>query len=151
MLFFHIGVWVLGDLYTYDQVCRKLVKDAKYDVLSIDYSLAPEAVFPKAVEESLSILKSLGQKGNSLKIDPSKIIVCGDSAGGKIVDVLCHYNKLYIQAKILLQILIYPATNFFSNYKSKQKYNGLIVSHETMTWFERYYAKSSLSLEIPLT
>ena len=47
MLFFHGGGWVLGDLDTHDQVCRKLVNDAKYDVISIDYSLAPESVFPK--------------------------------------------------------------------------------------------------------
>ena len=68
MLFFHGGGWVLGDLDTHDQVCRKLVNDAKYDVLSIDYSLAPESVFPKAIEECAGILKSLGQKENNLKI-----------------------------------------------------------------------------------
>ena len=62
MLFFHGGGWVLGDLDTHDQVCRKLVNGAKYDILSIDYSLAPESVFPKAIEECASILKCLGQK-----------------------------------------------------------------------------------------
>lgn len=144
MLFFHGGGWVLGDLDTHDQVCRKLVNDAKYDVLSIDYSLAPESVFPKAVEECAGILKSLGQKKNNLKIDSSKIIVCGDSAGGNIAAVLCHYNKLYIHAKILLQILIYPATSLFSNYKSKQKYNGLILSHEIMSWFEKHYVPDNI-------
>ena len=144
MLFFHGGGWVLGDLDTHDQVCRKLVNNAKYDVLSIDYSLAPEAVFPKAIEECLSILKSLDQQENDLKIDSSKIIVCGDSAGGNIAAVLCHYNKLYIHANIILQILIYPATNFFNSYKSKKKYNGLILSYEIMAWFEEHYVPDNI-------
>ncbi len=139
MIYFHGGGWVLGNLDTHDQVCRKLIANSKYDILSVDYSLAPEASFPKAIEESREVLKTISQSDLGLKIDNSKIIVCGDSAGGNIATVLCDYNKRILKSNILLQVLIYPATHMFSSYDSKDKYDGLILNKKLMKWFQDNY------------
>ena len=144
MIYFHGGGWVVGDLDTHDQVCRMLVFNAKYDIISVDYSLAPEATFPFAINEGKKILKALVRSKFNLKINNKKIILCGDSAGGNIATVLCDYNKNTLKANIILQVLIYPATHMFSQYVSKNKYDGLILNKKLMSWFENHYCPKNI-------
>ena len=144
MLYFHGGGWVVGNLDTHDQVCRMLVSNAKYDIISVDYSLAPEATFPHAVNDGKKVLQAIVRKKFNLKINNKKIILCGDSAGGNIATVLCDYNKNTLKANIILQVLIYPATHMFSQYESKNKYDGLILSKKLMSWFENHYCPKNI-------
>ena len=51
MIYFHGGGWVLGSADTHDQACSILVNNGKYDLISVEYSLAPEAAFPQAINE----------------------------------------------------------------------------------------------------
>ena len=144
MIYFHGGGWVLGNVDTHDQVCSILVSKGKYDLISVDYSLAPEAIFPKAINESKSILKSISKNKYGLKINNNKIILCGDSAGGNIAAVLADYNKNNLKANIIFQVLVYPATHMFSNYESKSKYEGLILNKKLMKWFESHYCPTNI-------
>ncbi len=139
MIFFHGGGWVLGDLETHDSVCRSLVTESKFDLIAVDYSLAPEFRFPKAVEDSIDTLKWISEEHEKLKVDPEKIIVCGDSAGGNLASVLSIYNRDILKKNIFYQILIYPATTFSTYFPSKEKYEGIILSKELMEWFEKKY------------
>ena len=139
MIYFHGGGWVLGSTDTHDQVCSTLVNKGQYDLISVDYSLAPEAIFPKAINEGKKILKSISKNKFGLKINNNKIILCGDSAGGNIATVLANYNTNTLKAKVILQVLIYPATHMFSKYDSKNKYDGLILNKKLMKWFEDHY------------
>ena len=144
MIYFHGGGWVLGNLDTHDQVCSILVNKGKYDLISVEYSLAPEAVFPKAINESKKILKSISKNKFGLKINNNKIILCGDSAGGNIATVLADYNKNNLKANVIFQVLVYPATHMFSKYESKNKYEGLILNKKLMQWFESYYCPKNI-------
>ena len=74
MIYFHGGGWVLGNVDTHDQVCSILVNKGKYDLISVDYSLAPEATFPKAINESKKILKSISKNKDGVKINNNTII-----------------------------------------------------------------------------
>ena len=139
MIYFHGGGWVLGNADTHDQVCSILANEGKYDLISVEYSLAPEAIFPKAINEGKKILKSISKNKHGLKINNNKIILCGDSAGGNIATVLANYNTNTLKAKVILQVLIYPATHMFSKYDSKNKYDGLILNKKLMKWFEDHY------------
>ncbi len=144
MIYFHGGGWVVGDLDTHDQICQMLVSNSKYDIISVDYSLAPESTFPKAINEGIKILKAIAKSKFNLKINNKKIMLCGDSAGGNIATVLCNYNKNRLKANILLQVLIYPATHMFSQYESKNKYDGLILNKKLMSWFEDHYCPKNI-------
>lgn len=144
MIYFHGGGWVLGNVDTHDQVCSILVNKGKYDLISVEYSLAPEATFPKAINESKKILKSISKNKYGLKINNNKIILCGDSAGGNIATVLADYNKNNLKANIIFQVLVYPATHMFSNYESKSKYEGLILNKKLMKWFESHYCPKNI-------
>ena len=144
MIYFHGGGWVLGNLDTHDQVCCALVNEGKYDLISVDYSLAPEAIFPKAINQGKKILKSISKNKFGLKINNNKIILSGDSAGGNIATVLADYNKNILKAKVVLQVLFYPATHMFSKYDSKNKYDGLILNKKLMKWFEDHYCPQKI-------
>ncbi len=144
MIYFHGGGWVLGNADTHDQVCSILVNEGKYDLIAVEYSLAPEAIFPKAINEGKKILKSISENKYGLKINNNKIILCGDSAGGNIATVLANYNKNILKANVILQVLIYPATHMFSKYDSKNKYEGLILNKKLMKWFEDHYCPKKI-------
>ena len=144
MIYFHGGGWVLGNADTHDQVCSILVNEGKYDLISVEYSLAPEAVFPKAINQGKKILKSISKNKHGLKINNNKIILCGDSAGGNIATVLADYNKNTLKANVIFQVLIYPATHMFSRYDSKNKYDGLILNKKLMKWFEDHYCPNKI-------
>ena len=144
MIYFHGGGWVLGNVDTHDQVCSILVNKGKYDLISVEYSLAPEAIFPKAINESKKVLKSISKNKYGLKINNNKIILCGDSAGGNIATVLADYNKKNLKANVIFQVLFYPATHMFSKYESKTKYEGLILNKKLMKWFESHYCPKNI-------
>src|SRR5262245_55173676 len=56
-VFIHGGGWVFGDLDTHDNLCRSIANSASSTVLSVDYRLAPENKFPKAVDDSWAAIK----------------------------------------------------------------------------------------------
>ncbi len=144
MIYFHGGGWVLGNVNTHDQVCSILVNKGKYDLISVEYSLAPEATFPKAINESNKILKGISKNKYGLKINNNKIILCGDSEGVNIAAVLANYNKNNLKANVIFQVLVYPATHMFSKYESKNKYEGLILNKKLMKWFENHYCPHNI-------
>ena len=144
MIYFHGGGWVLGNIDTHDQVCSILANEGKYDLISVEYSLAPEAIFPKAINDGKKILKGISENKYGLKINNNKIILCGDSAGGNLATVLANYNKNTLKANVIFQVLIYPATHMFSKYDSKNKYEGLILNKKLMKWFEDHYCPNKI-------
>ncbi len=144
MIYFHGGGWVLGNTDTHDQVCSILVNTGKYDLISVDYSLSPESIFPKAINQGKKILKNISRNKYDLQINNKKIILCGDSAGGNIATVLADYNKNILKANVVFQVLVYPATHMFSKYVSKDKYDGLILNKKLMRWFENHYCPNKI-------
>ena len=75
---------MIGDLDTYDSVCRFLAVNVPATVLSVDYRLAPEHPFPAAVEDALAAFRWAAVDNARLGVDPARIAVAGDSAGGNL-------------------------------------------------------------------
>ena len=138
-IFFHGGGWVIGDLDTHDVVCRQLANEGQFDVLAIDYRMGPEHRFPTAIDDAINSINWVNKNPLDLPIMNNKIAVCGDSAGGNIAAVCCINSKINGEPKIKFQALIYPSTHLGSNYKSKEKYDGYILSKLLMKWFEEKY------------
>jgi acetyl esterase/lipase len=109
ILFMHDGGCVLGDIETHDVLCRTLCHDTPATVFSLDYRLAPEHPFPAAVEDSVAALNWLSRKVVALGLDPERIAVAGDSAGGGLAPVAMHETKGRLAAPVRAQALIYPA------------------------------------------
>ena len=138
-IFFHGGGWVIGDLDTHDVVCRQISNEGNFDVVSVNYRKAPEYKFPFAINDSIEAINFVVKNSINLPIDTNKIALCGDSAGGNIATVCCINAKINFFPKIIFQALIYPSTHLGSNYNSRKKYDGLILSDPLMKWFQSKY------------
>jgi len=139
LVFFHGGGFCIGDIDTHDPVCRQLADEARCAVLAVDYRLAPEHRFPAAVEDSYAVLRFVSAEGASLGVDPNRIAVGGDSAGGNLAAVSAISAR---DAGIVLvgQLLIYPAVDWVTPYQSRMDYSeGFLLTEEAIDWFGRNY------------
>ena len=75
---------MFGNLDSHDVLCAQLAIEAGIAVLSVDYRLAPEARFPGAFDDVVAALKWVAANGPSVGIDPRRLAIGGDSAGGNL-------------------------------------------------------------------
>ena len=78
VLYFHGGGYFFCGLTTHRPACAYLAKSAQARVLSVDYRMAPEHIFPAAVDDAVAWWKELLAQG----ISPKSVVFAGDSAGG---------------------------------------------------------------------
>lgn len=141
LVFFHGGGWVVGSLETHDSVCRCLAAESQCCVVAVDYRLAPEHPSPAAVEDSVTAFRWVAEHAASLGIDPSRIGVCGDSAGGFLATFVAH-AQLTLGASVQprIQILFYPVTDLTSESDGYARVtSGLLFTAITMRWFRDTY------------
>jgi acetyl esterase len=110
LVFYHGGGFILGDLDDYDPLCRSIANESGCRIISVGYRLAPEHAFPAAVEDAFAALKWVEAHAGELEIDPNRIAVGGDSAGGNLAAVVTHLAKQAGGPHIAFQLLIYPLT-----------------------------------------
>ncbi|MBP0466045.1 alpha/beta hydrolase [Roseomonas sp. PWR1] len=84
MVYIHGGGWVWGSIDTHDHIMRAYAAAAGCAVVGPDYALAPEAPFPQALEECAAVVRWVALHGAEWGLDPSRIVVGGDSAGGNL-------------------------------------------------------------------
>jgi acetyl esterase len=84
MVYFHGGGWVWASVDTHDRLCREYALASGCAVISVDYALSPEAVFPQAIEECAAVVRWVGAHGAEWDLDPARIALGGDSAGGNL-------------------------------------------------------------------
>ena len=87
LVYYHGGGHVIGNLDTHDAVARNLCNGAGCVVVSVDYRLAPEDKFPAAAEDAVAAVRWCAARGLDIGIDPRRIAVGGDSAGGNLAAV----------------------------------------------------------------
>ena len=134
-VYLHGGGFVIGDLDTHDQLCRRICCDAETVVVSVAYRLAPEHPFPAGVDDALAAtqwvadhLEGLG--GNGV------LGIGGDSAGGNLAAVVAQA----IPERIGAQLLLYPAVDMLGDYPSRQENaRGFFLELEMMEWFFTHY------------
>jgi acetyl esterase len=139
-MYFHGGGWVVGSLDGYETSCRRLAIAADSVVVSVDYRLAPEHPFPAAVHDAWDATTWCVRAAAELGIDPGRVIVAGDSAGGSLAAVLAIQSRDEGGPTIALQVLIYPATDLTSESPSYTRNgSGYMLTAEALRWFiERY-------------
>src|SRR5438093_2815715 len=84
VLYFHGGGWVQVDLETHHGLCARLALGSGALVIALDYRLAPEHPFPAAVDDCVASYRWLLAHARELGIDPGRVAVAGDSAGGNL-------------------------------------------------------------------
>ena len=134
LLFIHGGGWCLGSINTYDHVCRYLCDNGKFNVFSLDYSLAPEHPFPTAVNQSLDAYDWLYANTSKFDFNADNIFVMGDSAGVNLVTIICHERQANMPKA---QVLIYPAVDLYTKYDSHDKFGEYKYNLNT-EWCEKF-------------
>lgn len=141
LVFIHGGGWVIGSLFTYDQLCRSLANHLGACVISVDYRLAPEHRFPAAVDDCAAALRFIAAEAAALRIDPSRIAVGGDSAGGNLSAVMALMGRDGLVPAPGFQMLLYPATDVAAD--ARPSYDrcieGYPLTRATMRWFIDHY------------
>jgi len=140
LVYYHGGGWVIGDLDTHDVLCRELCNGAGCAVVAVDYRLAPEHRFPAAVDDSLAATRWVRQEAASLGVDPARLAVGGDSAGGNLAAVMSIMARDAGDLPIVFQLLIYPGTDMRRGHASHTTNGkGYMLEAETITYFHDHY------------
>jgi acetyl esterase len=110
--FFHGGGWVVCDLDSHDGMCRAICNASGCVVVAVDYRLAPEHRFPAGAEDAYAVTAWLGEHAAEVGGDPSRLAVCGDSAGGNLAAVVALMARDRGGPSLGLQVLVYPVIDF---------------------------------------
>ncbi|NML40664.1 alpha/beta hydrolase [Chitinophaga sp. G-6-1-13] len=132
LLYFHGGGWVRGSVATHDWLCRNLAAQSGVAIVSVEYRLSPEHVFPAAVDDGFDALLWLRDNAVSLDIDVQRIAIGGDSSGGNIsIATLLRAREAGIA--LAAQLLIYPPIEARFDTASYNTYaEGYHLTHQTM-------------------
>lgn len=141
LVFFHGGGYVLGSLKSHDTLCRRISKYCKLNVISVDYSLAPEAKFPVQLNEGRTVVNAI------IQTHGPEIYLGGDSAGGNLAAVLSSEYR-----NLKGQMLLYPLVN--ANL-TNPTINSIGTSKNFLTaemlhWFRSQYTSDGSDFDNPL-
>ncbi|MGP4028128.1 alpha/beta hydrolase [Actinomadura sp. 3N407] len=109
LVFFHGGGWVLGDVDSYDPVVRALAAASGVAWVSVDHRRPPEDPFPAAPDDAVAAVGWVAANAAGLGLDPARVGVAGDSAGGQIAAAAAGRLRAPGPARPVLQVLLYPA------------------------------------------
>ena len=140
MLFFHSGGHVIGDLSTGDPVARSLCAGVGSNLLSVDYSLAPEHPFPRDIEDAIEVVlwadRTLVAGGRY-----DKLVLAGDSAGATIVAVAVNETGDSVSRPVAAQVLLYGAYDSRVQTLSETQVSvDPFLDVEQLGWFQTQYA-----------
>jgi acetyl esterase len=142
-LYLHGGGWVIGNLSSHDEICRWLANLSDAVIVCPDYRLAPEHRFPAGLEDCAAALRFMAQNAGDLGIDPARITVAGDSAGGNLAAVLALLARDGLAPPLAAQILIYPNTDARQTADSYRRFgDGFGLTAATMAWFRDHYLRT---------
>jgi acetyl esterase len=140
LLYFHGGGWVFGNLDSHDAICRILADRAGCRVISVDYRLAPEHKFPAGFYDCVQATRWVAANAASLGVDPKRIAVGGDSAGGNLAAAVAIAAREAGGPALSFQLLIYPGTDMAADSESKKRLGrGYLLTAEAMERSRRHY------------
>jgi acetyl esterase len=140
LVYAHGGGWVFGNLDSHDVLCAQFALEAGIVVFAIDYRLAPEARFPGAFDDVVAGLKWVAANGATIGVDPTKLAIGGDSAGGNLAAAVAIWARDNGGPKLRLQLLAYPVTDAVGRAESYRRYeDGYGLNAATMEWFFDHY------------
>jgi acetyl esterase len=147
ILFFHGGGWVAGSLETHDGLCRRLCNETGCRVIAVDYRLAPDHPFPYGLADAVSSLKYVTANARLFGIDPARLGVAGDSAGGTLAAVLCRIARDAGGPAIAFQLLLCPILDIHGESAARRELSeGYFLDRETLARDLELYVPTGIEL-----
>ncbi|WP_260805777.1 alpha/beta hydrolase [Nocardioides sp. SLBN-35] len=139
LVFFHGGGFLYGDLASHDVPCRLLAEESGVRVLAVEYRVGPEAAFPAAFDDAEATLRWVHENAGSLDVDPERIGVAGDSAGGNLA-AWTAIAAARAGIPLAFQLLVYPCTDADRSTESLRLFGeGLYLTAESIASFNDTY------------
>ncbi|WP_244928585.1 alpha/beta hydrolase [Nocardioides sp. W7] len=139
VLFLHGGGFVFCSIESHDGFCRTLARAVDAVVVSVDYRLAPEHPAPTAAHDALAALHWVHAEAERLGVDPGRVVVAGDSAGGNLAAVTALRAR-DDDPPLAGQVLLYPVIEPDFDSESYRRYGtGHFNTRAAMEWYWRQY------------
>ena len=149
IVYYH-GGWVIATINTYNSSAQALVEQTNAVVVSIEYRKGSEFKFPTAHEDAYAAYLGVRQNAAMLNINPAKIAVAGESAGGGLATAVCLMARNNMMPLPVHQLLVYPIANNDTNTESYNKYaEAKPLSKPLMQWFFNYYFQTAADGDSP--
>jgi len=140
VLYAHGGGWVVGSLDSHDKLCRILANRLEVVVVAVDYRLAPEHVYPAALDDVEAAWRWVRGEARALGADGERFALAGDSSGGNLVAALTLRLARTGGAQPDAQLLFYPALDATCARASYREFaTGYNLSADQMAWYWAAY------------
>lgn len=150
LVFFHGGGWVYGSIARADAACRRFANHLNCIVASVEYRLAPENPFPKPLEDCYTALEWISNNAKNLGGNASKIIVCGESAGGNLAAATAMLARDRNGPHLLAQLLINPViTSTIKNEPYDHCSDRFFLTKDLMKYFWNMYLQTPEDYDNP--
>ena len=150
IVYYHGGGWVIATNDTYAASAQALCEQVGAIVVSVEYRKAPEHKFPAAHNDAFTAYQAVLKNAASMKGNPSKIAVVGESAGGNLA---CNVSIMARDKKVALpkyQVLVYPIAGSNTNTPSYQANTETApLNKGGMEWFFKNYQRTAADLKDP--
>ncbi|MXV16025.1 alpha/beta hydrolase [Hufsiella ginkgonis] len=150
IVYYHGGGFVIANIDVYNASAQGLSDLTGAIVVSVAYRLAPEHKFPTAHNDAFAAYKWVTENASSMKGDPKKIAVVGESAGGNLaanVSIMARDKGITVP---VYQVLIYPIAQSDMNTPAYIKYAAAKpLDKPMMEWFTRHYLNSMTEAKDP--
>lgn len=152
IVFFHGGGFHSGDLDSHDGICRRLAGAAGLRLISVSYRLAPSHRFPAPIEDAFDAYDWIvaGGGADSLGLDPARLCVAGDSAGGTLASLIAQHRREGATAP-KFQVLMYPLLQMVeTNPHHTRVMEGSFVSKRILKHIRRTYLPADSDVFDPM-
>ena len=147
IMFFHGGGWVAGSLETHDGLCRRLSNATGCRVIAVEYRLAPTHPFPFGLADAIAALSFVTQNPKLFGIDPARLGVAGDGAGGTLAAVLCRIARDAGGPAIAFQLLLCPILDVHGESAGRRELaQGYFLDSETLRRDLELYVPGGIEL-----
>jgi acetyl esterase len=144
LIYYHGGGWVIGDRAGLEPACHAVATRGGCRVANVEYRLSPEHKFPTPFNDCYAVFKWFAENGESVKVDPTKLAVGGDSAGGNLAAAVALKARDEGLSNIQLQLLVYPVTNHaYDTVSYADNGDNYLLTKDMMQWFWDHYLQSS--------
>ncbi|UFS96838.1 alpha/beta hydrolase [Nocardia huaxiensis] len=151
LVYFFGGGWTLGSLETCDALCRTLTNAVGCVTVAIGYRLAPEHKFPAAVLDCAAGVRWVAANAAALGVDPNRLAVAGDSAGGNLAAATCLHARDTGGPAIATQVLVYPNTHYGrATGSAVEAIDPVFFNRNSVRWYWNHYLADPAAGRNPL-